>query len=57
VVGYGAGGGTDIIARIVADALGQTLGQPVIVENKPALAAPSPRAAPPRPHRTATRFI
>ena len=35
VVGYGAGGGTDIIARIVADALGQKLGQPVIVENKP----------------------
>ena len=35
VVGYGAGGGTDIIARIIGEALGQKLGQPVIVENRP----------------------
>ncbi len=34
VVGYGAGGGTDLVARIVAQALQEKLGQTVIVENK-----------------------
>jgi tripartite-type tricarboxylate transporter receptor subunit TctC len=35
VVGFGAGGGTDIVARIVADRLSESLGQQFVVENKP----------------------
>lgn len=34
VVGFGAGGGTDLAARIMAQPLSQILGQPVIVENR-----------------------
>jgi len=36
VIGFGAGGPTDIPARYVAEKLGDLLGQRVIVENKPA---------------------
>jgi tripartite-type tricarboxylate transporter receptor subunit TctC len=35
VVGYSAGGGNDLIARIVAARLQDKLGQPVVVDNKP----------------------
>jgi len=38
VVGFGAGGPTDIPARLVADKLGQVVGTRVVVENKPAAA-------------------
>jgi len=34
VVGFAAGGSTDLVARIVANKLGALLGQPVVVENK-----------------------
>lgn len=34
VVGYAAGGATDVIARVVAAKLGEQLGQQVIVDNK-----------------------
>jgi len=35
IVSFGAGGGADIVGRILADAMQDRLGKPVIVENKP----------------------
>lgn len=35
VVGFGAGGGSDIAARIIAEPLGKLLNQSIVVENKP----------------------
>jgi hypothetical protein len=35
VLGFGAGGPTDIVARTLADALSRDLGQRVVVENQP----------------------
>ncbi len=34
ILGFGAGGGTDILARIVAQKLTENIGQPVVVENR-----------------------
>ncbi|PUE56780.1 hypothetical protein B9Z36_09650 [Limnohabitans sp. Rim8] len=35
IVPYPAGGGTDIVARLLAQKMTQSMGQPVVVENKP----------------------
>jgi tripartite-type tricarboxylate transporter receptor subunit TctC len=51
LVGFAAGGTADLIARVVADKLKDTIGQPVIVENRPGasgrIAADAVKAAPP----------
>src|SRR5262249_7310207 len=38
IVGYGPGGGTDILARVIAVPLARILGQPVVVRNVPGAA-------------------
>lgn len=51
LVGFPAGGGTDAIARLLAEALQASLGTPVLVENKPGaggqIAAQALKQAPP----------
>jgi tripartite-type tricarboxylate transporter receptor subunit TctC len=39
VVGFSAGGGNDILARILGQKLSENIGQPVVIENKPGAAA------------------
>jgi len=34
-IGYAPGGSTDVVARLISPKLGEKLGQPVIIENKP----------------------
>src|SRR3954464_11384409 len=48
LVGYAPGGSTDVTARIIAQALSERLGQPVIIENRPGAAGKlAPQAPPP----------
>src|SRR5690606_39865619 len=35
IVGFSAGGTTDVVARVVGKEIGETLGQPVVIENRP----------------------
>jgi len=35
IIPFAAGGGSDVMARVIAEPLSQRLGQPVVVENKP----------------------
>ena len=38
VVGYPAGSGLDFVSRVVAEQMAKTLGQPIIVDNRPGAA-------------------
>jgi len=38
VVGYAAGGGSDVVARSVGDAMSKSLGQAIVINNKPGAA-------------------
>ncbi|MCK8783298.1 tripartite tricarboxylate transporter substrate binding protein [Roseomonas sp. NAR14] len=38
IVGYAAGGGTDILARLVGGSMSARLGQPIVIENRPGAA-------------------
>ncbi len=38
IVGYPAGGGTDVLARLLGAAMSPALGQQVVVENRPGAA-------------------
>jgi tripartite-type tricarboxylate transporter receptor subunit TctC len=35
LIGYAPGGSTDVVARLVGQKLGEKLGQPIVIENKP----------------------
>jgi tripartite-type tricarboxylate transporter receptor subunit TctC len=50
-----AGGISDVFMRVLGDQLRASLGQPLIVENKPGAPAITARAPVPRRQRTATR--
>ena len=55
VVGFPPGGSADIVARIVAQALTERMGQTFIVDNKPGAGSTSAPKWSPAPNRTATR--
>src|SRR5262249_1003885 len=38
LIGYAPGGSTDVVARLIAPKLGEKLGQPIVIENKPGAA-------------------
>ncbi|NYE26033.1 Bug family tripartite tricarboxylate transporter substrate binding protein [Pigmentiphaga litoralis] len=39
IVGYAAGGGNDVLARVVGERMAANMGQPVIIENRPGVAS------------------
>ena len=49
LVPFGAGGISDVVSRIVAEAAAAVLGQPIIIENRTGAAATSPARRWPAP--------
>ena len=52
LIGYAPGGSTDVVARLISPKLGEKLGQPIVIENKPGgggMIAPSSMARGARP--------
>ena len=35
VIGYAAGGGSDVVARVIAESMGRNLERPIVINNKP----------------------
>ena len=56
IVNFPPGGGVDLIARVVANALSPRIGQPVVVENRPGAGGTVGAGWWRRQRRTATRF-
>ena len=54
IVPFSPGGGSDSIARIMSQRLGQLLGQPIVVENRPGAGATIGPTSSPRPRPTGT---
>ena len=54
IVPFAAGGGSDSIARIMSQRLGQLMGQPIVVENRPGAGATIGPTSSPRPRPTGT---
>jgi tripartite-type tricarboxylate transporter receptor subunit TctC len=59
IVPFAAGGGNDVLARLLAQRMGATLGQQLVIENRAGaggtVGARAVAKAPPRPRPTATR--
>ena len=55
LVGFPAGGGLDVLARIIGQRVSEQWGQQIIVENKPVRAATSQAKSLRKARRTATR--
>ena len=55
VVGFPAGGATDVVGRLLGQRVGELLGKQIVVENKPGAAATSVRPWSRRRNPTAIR--
>ena len=57
IVGFAAGGGTDVLARVIGQWLFERLGQPFLIENRTGAARTSPPRLSSKHVRMATQFL